>query len=34
MKAKKHDLMTLGNPKIIKGQKKGYLTTLLHLAPN
>lgn len=24
---------TLGNPKILKGQKKGYLSAVLHLAP-
>ena len=26
-------LLTKGNPKTIKGQKKGYLTWILHLAP-
>lgn len=26
-------LLTLGNPKILKGQKKGYLTAILHFAP-
>lgn len=26
-------LLTRGNPKTIKGQKKGYLTWILHLAP-
>lgn len=26
-------LLSTGNPKIIKGQKKGYLTFILHLAP-
>ena len=27
-------LLTTGNPKIIKGQKQGYLTFILHLAPS
>lgn len=27
-------LLTKGNPKTIKGQKKGYLTWILHLAPS
>jgi hypothetical protein len=27
-------LLTRGNPKTIKGQKKGYLTWILHLAPS
>lgn len=27
-------LLTLSNPKIIKGQPKGYLTAILHLAPH
>lgn len=26
-------LLTRGNPKILKGQAKGYLTSILHLAP-
>ena len=26
-------LLTRGNPKIMKGEKKGYLTSILHLAP-
>lgn len=26
-------LLTRGNPKILKGQKQGYLTSILHLAP-
>ena len=26
-------LLTRGNPKILKGEKKGYLTSILHLAP-
>lgn len=26
-------LLTVGNPKTIKGQKRGYLTHILHLAP-
>jgi hypothetical protein len=26
-------LLTTGNPKILKGQKKGYLSFILHLAP-
>lgn len=26
-------LLTLGNPKILKGTKQGYLTAILHLAP-
>ena len=26
-------LLTTGNPKIMKGEKKGYLTFILHLAP-
>jgi hypothetical protein len=28
------DLLTLGNPKTAKGQKYGYLTAILHLAPS
>ena len=27
-------LLTRGNPKIMKGEKKGYLTHILHLAPS
>jgi hypothetical protein len=27
-------LLTIGNPKTIKGQKKGYKTAILHLAPS
>jgi hypothetical protein len=27
-------LLTIGNPKTLKGQKKGYLTAVLHLAPH
>lgn len=27
-------LLTTGNPKTIKGQKRGYLTAILHLAPH
>lgn len=27
-------LLTLGNPKILKGQKRGYLSAVLHLAPH
>jgi hypothetical protein len=26
-------LLTVGNPKLMKGQKKGYLSSVLHLAP-
>jgi len=26
-------LLTVGNPKLLKGQKKGYLSFILHLAP-
>ena len=26
-------LLTVGNPKLLKGQKKGYLSSVLHLAP-
>lgn len=26
-------LLTIGNPKLIKGEKKGYLSFILHLAP-
>jgi hypothetical protein len=26
-------LLTIGNPKTLKGQKKGYLTAVMHLAP-
>ena len=26
-------LLTIGNPKLMKGQKKGYLSSVLHLAP-
>jgi hypothetical protein len=26
-------LLTIGNPKTLKGQKRGYLTAVLHLAP-
>jgi hypothetical protein len=28
------DLLTVGNPKTIKGEKQGYLTFILHLAPS
>ena len=28
------NLLTTGNPKIMKGEKKGYLTFILHLAPH
>ena len=31
---KNHYLLTTGNPKILKGQKKGYLTAILHLSPS
>ena len=34
MRAKDHNLLTTGNPKILKGQKKGYLTAILHLSPS
>jgi hypothetical protein len=27
-------LLTIGNPKTLKGQKRGYLTAVLHLAPH
>jgi hypothetical protein len=27
-------LLTVGNPKLMKGQKKGYLSFILHLAPS
>ena len=26
-------LLTVGNPKLLKGQKKGYLSSVLHFAP-
>jgi hypothetical protein len=26
-------ILTVGNPKLLKGQKKGYLSSVLHLAP-
>lgn len=28
------ELLTVSNPKVMKGQKKGYLTAILHLAPS
>tara|TARA_R110000772_G_scaffold267971_2_gene393547 strand:+ start:238 stop:981 length:744 start_codon:yes stop_codon:yes gene_type:complete len=31
---KKYDLLTTGNPKILKGQKEGYLSAILHLSPS
>jgi hypothetical protein len=34
IKIKKHELLTTGNPKILKGMKKGYLTALLHVSPS
>ena len=34
VKAKDHKLLTSGNPKVLKGQKKGYLTIILHLSPS
>lgn len=30
----KMNLLTLGNPKVMKGQAAGYLTAILHLAPS
>jgi hypothetical protein len=30
----KHRLLTVGNPKTVKGQKRGYQTCILHLAPH
>jgi hypothetical protein len=26
-------LLTVGNPKLVKGEKKGYLSSVLHFAP-
>jgi hypothetical protein len=31
---KKYDLLTTSNPKVLKGQKQGYLTAILHLSPS